>query len=88
MLMRLPLNGVDSDMRPLVLVVDDEPEFAEAVAELLDGSGFDARSCSDPEEALKRAGSERFEVALLDIGMPGMSGFDLAERIRSTSGRL
>jgi putative nucleotidyltransferase with HDIG domain len=83
--MRLPLNGVDSDMRPLVLVVDDEPAFAETVAELLDGSGFDARSCTDPEEALRRAGTERFEVALLDIGMPGMSGFDLAERIRELS---
>ena len=79
------VNEAAAEARPRVLVVDDEPAFAEAVAELLDGSGFDAHYCSDPEEALKRAGAEQFEVALLDIGMPGMSGFELAERVRELS---
>jgi putative nucleotidyltransferase with HDIG domain len=74
-----------TEVRPRVLVVDDEPAFAEAVAELLEGSGFDAHSCSDPEEALRRTGAERFEVALLDIGMPRMDGFELAERVRELS---
>jgi len=85
MLMAVPVGGGAAEGRPRVLVVDDEPAFAEVVAELLDGSGFDAQSCSDPEEALRRTSTERFEVALLDIGMPGMCGFDLAARVRELS---
>jgi putative nucleotidyltransferase with HDIG domain len=85
MVVQAAVDGPAAETRPRVLVVDDEPAFAEAVAELLDGSGFDAHYCSDPEEALKRAGAERFEVALLDIGMPRMNGFELAERVRELS---
>ena len=85
MVVRAAVSGAAAEARPRVLVVDDEPAFAEAVAELLDGSGFDAHYCSDPEEALKRAGAERFEVVLLDLGMPRMTGFELAERVRELS---
>ena len=71
--------------RPRVLVVDDEPAFAEAVAELLEESGFEARPFSDPVEALRGTGADDYDVALLDLAMPGMSGLDLAERVRERS---
>jgi putative nucleotidyltransferase with HDIG domain len=72
-------------VRPRVLVVDDETAFAEAVAELLDESAFDARPFSDPALALRHAATDDFAVALLDLTMPGMSGLDLAERVRQVS---
>lgn len=71
--------------RPRVLVVDDEPAFAEAVAELLDEGGFEARPVSDPEEALRRISEDTYAVALLDLVMPRMSGLELAERVRELS---
>ncbi|HSB61219.1 MAG TPA: response regulator, partial [Vicinamibacteria bacterium] len=58
--------------RPRVLVVDDEPAFAEAMAELLGESGFEARPFSDPEEALRRTTVDSYDVALLDLVMPRM----------------
>ena len=78
-------TAATSGTRPRVLVVDDEAGFAEAVAELLDESGFEAQPFSDPEEALRRAALDAYEVALLDVVMPRMSGLDLAERVRELS---
>lgn len=78
------VEGTDG-ARPRVLVVDDEPAFAEAVAELLGESGFEAQPFSDPEEALRRTAKESYEVALLDLAMPRMSGLELAERVRELS---
>jgi response regulator RpfG family c-di-GMP phosphodiesterase len=72
-------------VRPRVLVVDDEAAFAEAVAELLEDSAFDARPFSDPEEALRHAATDDFAVALLDLTMPRMNGLDLAARVREVS---
>src|SRR5258706_9397928 len=72
-------------LRPRVLVVDDESAFAEAVAELLEESAFDARPFSDPAEALRHAATDDFAVALVDLTMPGMNGLDLAEKVRQVS---
>ena len=74
-----------SGTRPRVMVVDDEPAFAEAVAEILTESGFEAHPFSDPEEALRRTASDNYDVALLDLMMPRMSGTELAERVREVS---
>ena len=55
------------------------------MAELLHESGFEARPFTDPVEALRRTGADDYEVALLDLAMPGMSGLELAERVRERS---
>ncbi len=68
-----------------VLVVDDSDDVAQSTAELLSMSGHDVRVASCGEDALRNTGSETPDVVLLDIAMPGMSGWEVASRIRHTS---
>jgi two-component system CheB/CheR fusion protein len=75
------IQAGDRSMR--VLVVDDNEDAAQALAMLLGMSGHDVRVAADGLSALEVA--ERFEphVALVDIGMPGIDGFELGRRLRS-----
>ncbi len=66
-----------------VLVVDDNVELAENLAEILGEEGFDVRVSTDPERALAEARSFAFDVALLDVRMPGMDGVELYRRLRT-----
>ncbi len=66
-----------------VLVVDDNAEAAEPLAELLGFEGYEVRSAADAEAALALLASYVPDVALLDIGLPGMDGYQLARRLRA-----
>ena len=65
-----------------VLVADDNRDSAESLADLLRLDGYDVRIASSGPEALKIARAERIGMLILDIGMPGMTGYEVAERIR------
>jgi len=65
-----------------VLAVDDNRDSAESLRMLLQLWGHDARCAFDGEEALEVVDGFDPDVVLLDIGLPGMSGYDLAARIR------
>lgn len=65
-----------------VLVVDDNQDTATSLALLLRASGHDVRTASDGPTALEAALEFRPEVALLDIGLPGFDGFEVAKRMR------
>lgn len=71
-----------------VLVVDDDPAVAESTVLLLQVVGHDVRSAANGEEALELARSFRPQLVLLDIGLRGMDGYEVARRIREekTSG--
>lgn len=66
-----------------VLVVDDNVDSAETLSELLPLWGHDARLAHDGPQALEVARAFQPEVVLLDIGLPGMDGFEVARRIRA-----
>ncbi|AMV29406.1 putative transcriptional regulatory protein TcrX [Gemmata sp. SH-PL17] len=68
-----------------VLVVDDLPDVAESVADLLTVCGHKVRTASCGTDALHAARLEAPDVVLLDIGLPGMSGWDVARRLRAQS---
>ena len=70
--------------RPLakVLVADDNREAAESLAALLELSGYRVSAAFNGAQALELAAQERPNVVLLDIGMPGMNGYEVARRIR------
>lgn len=68
--------------RHKVLVVDDDPNVCRLLAEALDSEGYDSETCNHPEEALRLSRSEAFGLVFVDIRMPGMSGFDLAARLK------
>ena len=65
-----------------VLVVDDEKSSAETLMALLEIKGFDVRMAHDGLAALEAAEAFLPEVVLLDIGLPGINGFEVAQRLR------
>lgn len=70
---------------PSVLVVDDEPNMRKALQAILTMGGFKARTAPDGGTALRRVVSERPDVVLLDLAMPGMDGENVRDRIRELS---
>jgi PAS domain S-box-containing protein len=69
-----------------ILVVDDNRDTAGTLAGMLGFSGFDVRSVHDGGAALEAARDHRPEAILLDIGLPGMDGYEIAERLRREPG--
>lgn len=65
-----------------VLVVDDDPLSRSFQTHLLSLLGYDAQAEGDPERALAQAVSGAFDVLLLDLGMPGLDGFEVLRRLR------
>ena len=66
-----------------VLVVDDNRDAADTTAALLEISGYEVHVAYGPDAALAILGRRAPQVALLDIGLPGMSGYELARRVRA-----
>jgi CheY-like chemotaxis protein/anti-sigma regulatory factor (Ser/Thr protein kinase) len=69
-----------------LLLVDDNEDAAMTLGLLLEASGHAVTVVHDPHDALARAAGERYDVFLLDIGLPGMSGVELARRLRKLPG--
>jgi CheY-like chemotaxis protein len=67
---------------PKVLVVDDSVDGAEMLAAALSAKGYDTRVAHDAPVALRIAADFQPDVALLDIGLPVMDGYELAARLR------
>jgi len=68
------------------LVVDDNQDAAEGLAALLETFGYTTAVAYDGPAALRAAEEVRPAVALLDIGLPGMDGYELARRLRELPG--
>lgn len=66
-----------------VLVVDDEPDITEIVDSFLTDSGYTVAVENSPEQAVDRAKEFMPNVILLDIMMPGTSGYDVCQRIKA-----
>ena len=66
-----------------ILIVDDEPYVLESAALLLERFGCNVVTSGHPGEALRKVQSNRFDAVLTDINMPGMSGIELLEQIRT-----
>jgi DNA-binding response OmpR family regulator len=69
-------------MRRRVLIVDDNRDAADALAMLLRHTGHEAFVAYDGKTALAAAETDRPDVVLLDIGLPGMSGHDVCRQVR------
>jgi CheY-like chemotaxis protein len=80
-----PLAGSASLSGLHVLVVDDEDSVRSAVADLLRAKGAECVEAPGTDEALQELDSKAFEVALVDIQMPGADGYELARRLRARS---
>ena len=69
-----------------VLVVEDSPDGADTLALLLRINGHEVRTAGDGPSALKAAGAFQPHIILLDIGLPGMSGYEVATQLRQLPG--
>ncbi|HEX6634484.1 MAG TPA: PAS domain S-box protein [Usitatibacter sp.] len=69
--------------RRSILVVDDNEDAANSLAMLLQMTGHEVSIAHDGEAALQRIAAAPPDIVLLDIGLPGMSGYEVAERIRA-----
>jgi DNA-binding response OmpR family regulator len=68
-----------------VLVVDDEPKIVDVVREYLEHAGFSVRTAGDGPAALERARALAPDLIVLDLGLPGLDGLDVARQLRRTS---
>jgi two-component system, cell cycle response regulator len=68
--------------QPSILIVDDRPENLLAMKGALEGMGYTIVTATSGQEALKLSLKQRFDLALLDVQMPNMDGFELAKLLR------
>ncbi len=66
-----------------ILVVDDIPQNVKLLADLLGVKGYRVTTASNGEEALAKVASDKPDLILLDVMMPGMSGYDVCRRLRA-----
>jgi len=66
-----------------LLVVDDAPDVTEMIALMMSYAGYQVSTAFSAAEALDAARTRRFDAVISDIGMPGMSGYQLAEALRA-----
>lgn len=71
--------------RRCALVVDDEPNIAALLTETLEGEGFDVIVAADGMAALRRARAHAPDLVILDIGLPGLDGFEVCRALRKES---
>lgn len=72
-------------MSQRVLVVDDDSQMLKAVTNALRARGYEVLTAGDGEVALTVAAAENLDLVLLDLGLPGIEGHEVIERLRSWS---
>ena len=74
-------------MKPL-LIVDDEPVMRESLRDWLTDSGYEVETAEDGEEALKTIAEKDFDVAILDLKLPGKDGIEVLKEARTKRPQL
>jgi len=75
----------DAPLPVRVLVVDDEPQILRALRATLRGHGYDVHTVQDGEEALDEIATHPPDIVILDLVMPGKSGFEVVREVRQWS---
>jgi len=71
----------------MIFIVDDDKSVVRAISLLLKSAGFDIRGFSSGEEFLREPRVTDTDCIILDLSMPGMSGFELAEKLTARGNR-
>jgi len=66
-----------------ILVVDDEPNIVLSLEFLMNQAGYEVRKASDGDEALRAVAEDLPDLILLDVNLPGRSGYEVCEAIRA-----
>ena len=79
-------ENIDSDAGPVhhgnCLILDDERSNRSILERILKRIGYDATALGDPEECMKVLGEQTFDYVFIDLHMPGITGFEVADKIR------
>jgi len=76
------LRLVRKSTKPSILIVDDEECVRELLVDILESEGYEVTTAENGEQALAEFEDKRFKAVFTDVGMPGMSGWELARAIR------
>ena len=71
-----------------VVLVDDEVKFVSMLAKRLTLRGYEVAVANDGEQALKMVAKKRFDIAVLDLKMPGIGGVELKEKMAAVDDNL
>ncbi|MCU1268024.1 MAG: hypothetical protein JWM21_4342 [Acidobacteria bacterium] len=82
------LTLVPAHQTPRILVVDDEESVRELLSDILNSEGYEVTLATNGSEALTLFDRQKFEAVFTDVGMPGMSGWELARAIRERNGAI
>jgi len=78
-------GGQDGEVANRVLVVDDEPKIVEVVGDYLRSAGFSVITAADGQGAVALARARPPDLVVLDLGLPGLDGLDVARDLRRAS---
>src|SRR4051794_25619694 len=67
-----------------ILIVEDDPSLASGLARILEAEGYAVDATSRGEDAVQAARQERFDLVILDVGLPGIDGFEVLRRLRTS----
>jgi len=71
-----------------ILIVDDSCDVADSLARLLTTLGYEAKAVYDGQSAIQEAAEFQPDMAFIDIGMPGLDGYEVVRRIRQQRGHI
>ena len=73
---------------PSILIAEDDPAIREGLTDSLSSEGYDVRSAPDGTQALAALQEQPADLLLLDIMMPGLSGYDVCRQLRSDGNQI
>ena len=78
------MHSPDSQLSLRIMVVDDNADHADSLLTMLAIRGYDAQAAYSSAAAIEQAATQRFDVAILDLVLPTMDGYELATRLRAS----
>jgi CheY-like chemotaxis protein len=76
--------AINDNLGRYVLIIDDNADLAQSLCQLLQYYGCRVETAADGFEGVRKAISGRFDVIIIDIAMPGMTGYEVARAIRAS----
>jgi DNA-binding response OmpR family regulator len=84
----MPTPSAEPAPKPRILVADDEPDTLGLIQLTLETAGFDVDTAANGTQALERAQGDTYDLILLDVMMPDISGYDVLRKLQADSGRV